>query len=509
MSVLGMETSRTAPAQTSDQEIDLIDKTKPDPEAEHSTLPLTSISHTPSEQPLSRQWTKGHFRKELARRKYARWQKDKGIVSSAAEVSSEDSASETTSQSLSKSPKSNISRTGRLRDKLPFRVKKPNPDKHNKNGSFIDVLYENQRGSFLCGIPLYSSNSLLNFDPAGWQNSTFHDSPVNITNAQVPDPSWQWVWRRWYVDMSYDVDEQGWQYSFSFGNHFAWHGNHPWFHSFVRRRRWLRKREKTNLHRRIAEKGNLREAHMLTADYFTIHGKKRDRSRGSSADRTTNNRSSFLGAYEAASDDDEDFREIKDVPTLMAALKRSLIDREKVSAVKSFLIQGEDELFYLAEALPTVMDDFVHQSSVRQLQQVLLQSLEQSIKTRDKSEKDDEKQAANERRLNNLARAVNAAGVHANDVDYWSDLRAAIVANEAGPANETYTLDATKASKPLDNAPQTPKANAQDNDVGDEIKGISQNAQISEEPHIGMNDPTDADGDSNGKRDLHKGKGKA
>ena len=110
--------------------------------------------------------------------------------------------------------------------------------------TFINVLYENQRGSFFCGIPLYSSNSLLNFDPAGWQTSPFQDSPMNITNSQLPDPSWEWVWRTWYVDMSYDVDEEGWQYSLSFRTGIAWHGNHPWFHSFVRWRRWLRKRVK-------------------------------------------------------------------------------------------------------------------------------------------------------------------------------------------------------------------------------------------------------------------------
>ena len=31
----------------------------------------------------------------------------------------------------------------------------------------IEVLYENQRGSFFFGIPLFSSRSLLNFDPVG------------------------------------------------------------------------------------------------------------------------------------------------------------------------------------------------------------------------------------------------------------------------------------------------------------------------------------------------------
>jgi hypothetical protein len=69
------------------------------------------------------------------------------------------------------------------------------PDAH------IDVLYENQRGWFVFGIPLFSSKALWNFrvDPAPWVDSKFRPSAVNITNAQVPDPSWMWDWKSWYV----------------------------------------------------------------------------------------------------------------------------------------------------------------------------------------------------------------------------------------------------------------------------------------------------------------------
>jgi hypothetical protein len=86
------------------------------------------------------------------------------------------------------------------------------PDAH------IDVLYENQRGWFVFGIPLFSSKALWNFriDPAPWVDAQCKPSAVNITNAQVPDPSWAWDWKSWYVDMSLDVDEEGWQYSLLF-----------------------------------------------------------------------------------------------------------------------------------------------------------------------------------------------------------------------------------------------------------------------------------------------------
>jgi len=86
--------------------------------------------------------------------------------------------------------------------------------KQKKEIAEIDVLYENQRGwvtsslhwafielmgvcvgdrAFVCGIPLFSSRGLLNFDPAPWQNGLFRDSAVSIVNAQLPDPSWAWV----------------------------------------------------------------------------------------------------------------------------------------------------------------------------------------------------------------------------------------------------------------------------------------------------------------------------
>jgi hypothetical protein len=109
----------------------------------------------------------------------------------------------------------------------------------------IDILYENQRGSFFFGLPMFSHNSLLNLDPAPWSNAVFKDSPVDVITAQVPNPSWAWAWNSWYVDMSGDVDEEGWSYSFAFSPKFSWHGTHVWFNSNVRRRRWLRKRVKT------------------------------------------------------------------------------------------------------------------------------------------------------------------------------------------------------------------------------------------------------------------------
>jgi hypothetical protein len=66
--------------------------------------------------------------------------------------------------------------------------------------STVDILYENQRGGFLCGIPLFSAQALGSLDPPPWTNAAFKPSATDITNAQVPDPSWQWAWKEWVIN---------------------------------------------------------------------------------------------------------------------------------------------------------------------------------------------------------------------------------------------------------------------------------------------------------------------
>lgn len=213
-----------------------------------------------------------------------------------------------------------------------------------KPGTDLDILYENQRGWFLCGIPLYSHRSLLNFDPATWVTHDFRDSTVNITNAQLPDPSWEWAWRRWYVDMSGDVDDQGWQYSFSFSSS-AWHGSHPWFHSFVRRRRWVRLRVKRVSERSRRDRTELEMGHMLNDDYFTIHtGKKK---RASSSERASHVNSGYLSRATTKVEEEAPLEEIGNIPSLMYALKVAIVDREKIDALRRFVEEGGPELYYL------------------------------------------------------------------------------------------------------------------------------------------------------------------
>lgn len=107
----------------------------------------------------------------------------------------------------------------------------------------IDTVVENQRGFFMLSYPFFSADSLMPFDPGPWTNKSGQTVYGCIDDFLLPDKTWRWKWKRWYVDMSLDIDDQGWAYSWRFGSN-SWHGNHIWFRSFTRRRNWLRLRQK-------------------------------------------------------------------------------------------------------------------------------------------------------------------------------------------------------------------------------------------------------------------------
>lgn len=111
-------------------------------------------------------------------------------------------------------------------------------------GDFVyEFLYQHQRGAFFLGTPKFSSKSLLPVDPDEWTDSRFETSAMDITDYELPDPSWEWVHKSWLVDMTGDVDEDGWEYAMTFHGS-PWHGNYEVFRSFARRRRWLRLRKR-------------------------------------------------------------------------------------------------------------------------------------------------------------------------------------------------------------------------------------------------------------------------
>jgi hypothetical protein len=135
------------------------------------------------------------LRKELTRRKYSKYQ-DRRLGDGEEGQGSEDGAVEE-SRPAGEAPEAE---RGRSRD--VSRKDKKHKDEH----SAIDILYENQRGGFLCGMPLFSGAALGNLDPSPWTNIAQKTSPTNITNAQVPDPSWEWAWKEWSINHTDEVD---------------------------------------------------------------------------------------------------------------------------------------------------------------------------------------------------------------------------------------------------------------------------------------------------------------
>ncbi|CDK24871.1 unnamed protein product [Kuraishia capsulata CBS 1993] len=109
--------------------------------------------------------------------------------------------------------------------------------------SKFDIIVENERGAMLFGIPMYSKNTLIDpFDPPKFQNIKGHEI-TDIKLFALPALGWKWSWPNWYVLMISDVDDQGWIYSSIRFKSQHWKGVAR-FGNFVRRRIWIRMREK-------------------------------------------------------------------------------------------------------------------------------------------------------------------------------------------------------------------------------------------------------------------------
>ncbi|KAK6332566.1 hypothetical protein TWF730_004226 [Orbilia blumenaviensis] len=298
----------------------------------------------------------------------------------------------------------------------------------------LDILYENQRGTFFFGIPMFSAKSLLPVDSAPWTTRQHAPSAVNIFTAQVPDPSWVWAWKSFAVDMTGDVDEEGWQYSFAFRGT-KWHGNAVWWHGFVRRRRWIRKR----VQRKFS--ADMDDAHHLTPEYFTIHSRnasqaERRRSGYYPSSIRSIERNSKLVEYPVAAQesDDSEFEEyeVQDIPTLMKAFKMARLDREKVEALSNFLQHGGSEVLYLADNIPKIMRSMIFQQSRRQILQLLLDTLNKSNDKRQSrnlgnghptEEFEDYDDDEEKRFIDGLGRAVDAGEDEVRKLEFWSDIK--------------------------------------------------------------------------------------
>ena len=499
-------------AEALDGPISLIDTLAPT-----TRLPDDSRESSPGAEArrLTKAQTKLSVEGHLARRKYAEWQQERFPS---------DVVSTPTQEDPGKRP--GISRTPSSQRLLASRTVQPDEseatdfaaqngsesrqqvsaDRHvskrrpKPQPSETDILYENQRGMFFFGIPLYSHSSLLNFDPAAWQTKDLKDSAVNITNAQVPDPSWEWKMKSWHVDMSYDVDEEGWQYSFSFGRKWAWHGNHPWFHSFTRRRRWLRTRVSRKGYKQGKE-GTMLAAHQLAGDYFTIHP-QRDRSPVTTmANGSARARDSFV-SQRTSTTAEEPPEDLGSIRSLLRALRLGHIDREKIEAVKKFVETGGEELAYLREHVPEIMSFLVFQTSKRQLLGFLQESAHNAQEHRNEHEAENKpEKEAETRRIDNLLNAVRAVEAEIKALEYWSDRTDAMQTSDEGNR---------KSEAQGDNAYDGASTAPTENDPVSKIKSISDKAELEFDPTHSALSPVDSGQTRNDRVSLdEKGKGKA
>ncbi|RDA93629.1 hypothetical protein CP533_6184 [Ophiocordyceps camponoti-saundersi (nom. inval.)] len=278
--------------------------------------------------------------------------------------------------------------------------------------SAIDILYENERGGFLCGSALFSYKALGCLDPPAWTNAYHKASPTSIHTAQVPDPSWEWTWPEWRINHQDGVDEGGWEYSFAFSSKFSWHAA-KWWNSFVRRRAWTRKRARPK-----DEGGEVTGPNMLNTDYFTVRpaSHKHRLSNASLGPPSMSQLSEAGDAEEPVAQAKQP--DIHDMDTLLQTLRQARIDREKGEAVDNYIDHAVD-LGSLEHEMHDIMSLFIFQASRRQLLAHLMRKHDEAAAelTSHPSEPDLEK-----RKL-----ALDAAVQHAREevgrLAFWSDVR--------------------------------------------------------------------------------------
>ncbi|PNP54478.1 hypothetical protein THARTR1_05035 [Trichoderma harzianum] len=301
------------------------------------------------------------------------------------------------------------------------------PRSREQRETAIDILYENERGGFFCGVGLFASAALGGLDPTPWTNAYHNPSPTNIHTAQVPDPSWEWAWPEWRVNKQDDMDEDGWEYSFAFQKCFSWHGP-KWWNSFVRRRAWIRQRA-----RRRPEDGST-ENMLAGVDYFHIRpasvlSPRSQSSRASS--RAPSRAPSRTSMTRASSAEGGERPDIEDIETLLQVLRSARIDRERREAVENYVAHAID-LSELQHEMHEIMSLFIFQQSRRQLLSYLMQIHEETEKAWE---------ADKGLELKHRKEALDAAAKHAEEevckLAYWSDVKQMAESGELRDVNSS------------------------------------------------------------------------
>jgi hypothetical protein len=141
--------------------------------------------------------------------------------------------------------------------------------------------------------------------------------------------------------------------------------------------------------------------------------------------------SAAWGAKDWHTELQEEFAEIKDIPTLMKALRKASIDREKIVYVTQFLDQCGDELYCLADQMQEIMELFVFQNSGRQLLSILMHRFEEAREHREEhKERGEEEDEEELKYIDNLLKVIDAADEACKRLEYWSDMREVVKKGE-------------------------------------------------------------------------------
>ncbi|KAF9122020.1 Cytoplasmic and mitochondrial histidine tRNA synthetase [Mortierella sp. 14UC] len=261
------------------------------------------------------------------------------------------------------------------------------PGDPEPEGDFVyDFLYQHQRGAFFLGTPKFSSKSLLPVDPDEWTDQTFQTSAMDTSDYELPDPNWEWVYKSWLVDMTGDVDEDGWEYAMTFHGS-PWHGNYEIFRSFARRRRWLRLRKRKG--KALGKPGALPERtyppsvpSISQSQLDATIALQQDASPYSTVDRKTG-KSISTGAGSLSLP----FPSAKRVD-LYQSLKKSHSDREKLAHVAQYVVRYPGDFDDMEKRMDKYLNLFDYETSRREFISMLMaygrgqtmEAIEQRIK---------------------------------------------------------------------------------------------------------------------------------
>lgn len=190
----------------------------------------------------------------------------------------------------------------------------------------MEYQIESERGILVMGSRLFTENALMPLDPAHYSSLDGEALGSALTDYEIPDESWVWLWSRWYVDMTADVDDHGWCYSWRFRSR-HWRGHHRILRSFVRQRMWKRPRIKRAALARL------------------LAAQERDPLRDAGADGPEDD-----ALLDAAA---EPFQQVR--AELLRALEPCRNDREKVDAILKYMEEHPGEADFFSQSRDFLM----------------------------------------------------------------------------------------------------------------------------------------------------------